>query len=114
MGLLVNHGEEEQGRKQKGLSRGGEMGEYKELFKFAAKAGSLEGYLYQRGKIESLCNWVDNIADMYHKLPDSIKEDIKEEYAFVLRRILTNGEKVLQEDMSSKLKGMLSELERSL
>ena len=89
------------------------MAEYEEFFKFAAKAGSLEGYLYQRDKIESLSNWVNNIDDMYHKLPDNIKGDIREAYAFVLRRILANGEKVLPEDISSKLNGMLSELEGS-
>ena len=85
------------------------MGEYEELFKFAAKAGSLEGYLYERDKIESLYLWVNNIDDMYHKLPDSIKKDIKEAYAFVLRRALANGEKALPKDISSKLNKMLSE-----
>ena len=89
------------------------MAEHEEFFKFAAKAGSLEGYLYQRDKIASLSNWVNNIDDMYHKLPDNIKGDIREAYAFVLRRILANGEKVLPEDISSKLNGMLSELEGS-
>ncbi len=87
------------------------MREYEEFFKFAAKAGSLEGYLYQREKGEPLANWVGNIDNMYQKLPDPIKEDIKKEYAFVLSRILTNGEKVLEEEISSKLKRMLSELE---
>jgi hypothetical protein len=38
------------------------MAEYEELFKFAAKAGALEGYLYKREKVESLDNWVSNIA----------------------------------------------------
>ena len=88
------------------------MAEYEEFFKFAAKAGSLEGYLYQRDKIESLSNWVNNIDDMYHKLPDDVKGDIKEAYAFVLRRALANGEKVLPEAISLKLKAMLSEVER--
>jgi hypothetical protein len=89
------------------------MAEYEEYFKFAAKAGSLEGYLYQRDKIESLSNWVNNIDDMYHKLPDDVKGDVKEAYASVLRRALANGEKVLPEAISSKLKAMLSEVERS-
>ena len=87
------------------------MGEYEEFFKFAAKAGSLEGYLYQREKVESLYNWVDNIDNMYQKLPDPIKRDIKEAYAEVLRRILKNGEKVLTGEINSKLNRMLSEVE---
>ena len=37
------------------------MGAYEELFKFAAKAGSLEGYLYEREKVEPLEDWVSNI-----------------------------------------------------
>jgi hypothetical protein len=95
------------------LIKGGEMGQYEELFKFAAKAGSLEGYLYERDKIESLYLWVNNIDDMYHKLPDSIRKDVKEAYAFVLRRILANGERVLLKDINAKLNKMLSEVGRA-
>ena len=90
------------------------MGENEEFFKFAAKAGSLEGYLYQRDELESLSNWVNNIDGMYHKLPDNIKRDIKEAYAAVLGRALEYGEKALPEAISSKLKAMLSELEGSV
>ena len=49
--------------------------------------------------------------DMYHKLPDNVKGDVKEAYAVVLGRALEYGEKVLPEAISSKLKAMLSELE---
>ena len=56
------------------------MGEYAEFFKFAAKAGALEGYLYEREKIESLSNWVNNMQVMYNKLPADVKKEIKEEY----------------------------------
>jgi hypothetical protein len=86
------------------------MAEYQEFFKFAAKAGSLEGYLYERDKIEPLANWVNNIANMYKELPDEIKEDIKQEYGIVLTRTLRNGEKVLKEEIKSKLTEMLAEL----
>ena len=87
------------------------MGEYEEFFKFAAKAGALEGYLYQRDKVEPLSNWVNNIESMYKGLPDEVKRNIKGEYGFVLRKILINGEKVLTEEIKSKLKDMLSESE---
>jgi hypothetical protein len=89
------------------------MGEYEELFKFATKTGSLEGYLYQRDKIESLYNWIDNIDTMYQKLPESAKGDLKEAYAEVLKRILANGERILPEDLNLKLKRMLLEIEGS-
>ena len=48
------------------------MGEYEELFKFAAKAGALEGYLYEREKVEPLDNWVSNLEKMHASLPDKI------------------------------------------
>lgn len=87
------------------------MGEYEQFFKFAAKAGALEGYLYEREKIEPLTNWVNNIDDMYRKLPENVKRDVKQEYGIVLARILKNGEKALEDEIKSKLTNMLSELQ---
>jgi len=86
------------------------MGEHAEFFKFAAKAGALEGYLYEREKIEPLSNWVNNMHVMYDKLPADVKKEIKEEYGTVLTRILQHGEKVLSDEIKSKLNSMLSEL----
>ncbi|MFC2068216.1 hypothetical protein ACFLTP_04335 [Chloroflexota bacterium] len=67
------------------------MGKYKELFKFAAKAGALEGYLYERVKLEQLDNWVINIERMYISLPNRMKDDIRDEVATVLTKTLTYG-----------------------
>ncbi|MFQ5840965.1 MAG: hypothetical protein ACE5I8_00895 [Thermodesulfobacteriota bacterium] len=86
------------------------MGEYEVLFKFAAKAGSLEGYLYEREKVESLHNWVSNIEKMYASLPDNVKQDIRDEFRGVLERSLTYGEKVLEEEIRTKLNNLLSVL----
>lgn len=83
------------------------MAEYNEIFKFAAKAGALEGYLYEREKLEPLDNWVANIDVMYRSLPDSAKDDIKEEFSIVLRRIMTYGAKVLGEEIKTKLNNLL-------
>ena len=83
------------------------MAEYDRIFKFAAKAGALEGYLYEREKLEPLDNWVANIDAMYRSLPDSVKDDIKEEFAVVLRRILTYGAKVLEEEIKTRLNNLL-------
>jgi len=86
------------------------VGEYKELFEFAAKAGALEGYLYEREKIEPLYNWVSNIEMMYTGLPDSVKEDIKNEFSNVLSRTMTCGGKVLEEGIMTRLNNLLSAL----
>ena len=79
------------------------MGEYEEIFKFAAKAGALEGYLYEREKVEPLQDWVANIEAMYQNLPGNVKEDIKEEFGNVLKRTLNNGQKVLDKELVAKL-----------
>ena len=83
------------------------MGEYGELFKFAAKAGALEGYLYEREKVEPLYDWVSNIEGMYASLPDKVKEDIRSEFGSVLRRTLTYGGRVLEEEIRTRLNNLL-------
>ena len=86
------------------------MGQFAEFFKFAAKAGSLEGYLYERERVEPVRNWVANIEKMYQSLPVEVREDIKKEFGEVLRKVITYGEKVLEDDVQTKLNGLLSEL----
>jgi len=86
------------------------VAEYNEIFKFAAKAGALEGYLYEREKLEPLDNWVTNIEAMYRSLPDSVKGDIKEEFDVVLRRTLAYGAKVLDKEIKTKLNNLLQTL----
>ena len=83
------------------------MVQYDMIFKFAAKVGALEGYLYEREKLEPLDNWVANIDAMYRSLPDSVKDDIKAEFGLVLRRTLTYGAKVLEEEIKTKLNNLL-------
>ena len=83
------------------------MGQYEELFKFAAKAGALEGYLYEREKVEPLYDWVSNMERMYAGLPDNVKEDIRNEISSVLTRTLTYGGKVLEEEIRTKLNNLL-------
>jgi len=83
------------------------MEEYEELFKFAAKAGALEGYLYEREKVEPLYSWVSNIERMYDSLPDNVKEDIRNEFSSVLTRTLTYGKKVLEEEIKIRLNNLL-------
>ncbi len=86
------------------------MEEHQELFKFAAKAGALESYLYQRDKIEPLDNWISNIEKMYAGLPDSVRNDIREELSRVLTKTLTYGDKVLAEGLKTRLNNLLTSL----
>jgi hypothetical protein len=86
------------------------MGEYEALFKFAAKAGSLEGYLYEREKIEPLSNWVSNLETMYANLPDEVKAEIRKELSNVLARTLNYGGTVLEEEIRTWLNNLRSSL----
>lgn len=81
-----------------------------ELFKFAAKAGSLEGYLFQRDRVEPLADWIGNIDRMYHSLPDELRQDIKAEFRTVLEKAVKYGDKVLHPDLRKKLELLLSEV----
>ena len=83
------------------------MGEYEELFTFAAKVGALEGYLYERENVEPLDDWVGNIEKMYAGLPDNIKDDIRGEFGRVLTRISTYGESVLGNENKKRLNNLL-------
>ena len=86
------------------------MSEYEELFKFAAKAGSLEGYLYERENLEPLYGWVGNIEKMYTNLPDTIKNDIRDPLKSVLTRSMQYGEKTLDKEIKGRLERLLLSL----
>jgi len=86
------------------------MEEYEALFRFAAKAGSLEGYLYERQKIEPLSNWVSNLETMYANLPDEVKAQIRNELSNVLARTLNYGGALLEEEIRTRLNNLRSSL----
>ena len=50
------------------------MGSYRALYKFAARAGALEGYVYGKESLEpdSLKNWVSSVVEQYHALPPEV------------------------------------------
>jgi len=87
------------------------LGQFAEFFKFAAKAGALEGYLYERERVEPLANWIENIEKMYRSLPDDVREDVKKEFAEVLRKVIKYADKTLDPDLQTKLRNLLSELQ---
>lgn len=80
---------------------------YRELFLFAAKAGALEGYLFERKEAEPLDSWVDNISRMYQELPEEIKEEINPALSTVLKRVLEYGASVLKPELREKLEQLL-------
>jgi hypothetical protein len=86
------------------------MEEYEALFKFAAKAGALEGYLYEREKIEPLSDWVSNLEAMHANLPEEVKRQIRHELGDVLSRTLTYGGAHVEEEIRTRLNTLRSSL----
>jgi hypothetical protein len=88
------------------------MGIYREVYDFAAKAGALEGYVYQKEKIDVnyLPRWVDNLVNQYHRFPSGVKEDFQSLCNGTLGRAVHSLLLHLSEDheVIKKLKGMIS------
>lgn len=73
------------------------MGLERELFAFGAKAGSLEGFLYERPKVEEahMEDWVGNIERMAKALPPEALAACRTELNPILRNILMECERLL-------------------
>ena len=80
---------------------------YEGVFLFAAKVGSLEGYLYRRRKVESLVNGIENITVMYHELAPAAKREVSPALVTVLERILKYGRNVLELGLRDELQRLL-------
>lgn len=83
---------------------------YSELFKFAAKTGSLEGYLFKRKEVDSLANWIGNILSMYENLQINVKKEIKPDLLIVLNRIIEYGPKTIPSDLKEKIEKMIAQI----
>ncbi len=86
---------------------------YRELFLFAAKAGSLEGYLFHRRKVEPLTVWVNNIDMMYRGLPAEVKKQVNPELAEVLGRVLSYGGSRIEPELKEKLEALRAATSKS-
>ncbi len=86
------------------------MSQTSELFRFAAKSASLEGYLFKREKLEPLANWVGNIEGMYRNLAPEIKKEIKEDLEGVLQRALEYGDRSLSPELKGRLNQLLADV----
>jgi len=56
------------------------MGNYRLLYDFAAKVGALEGYVYQKEKVDPryLPAWVDHVVEGYQGLPSEAKDEFQD------------------------------------
>ncbi|MCX5805691.1 MAG: hypothetical protein NT010_06435 [Proteobacteria bacterium] len=56
------------------------MGLYRKVYDFAAKAGSLEGYVYARNKddIGPLTPWVDHAIRDYNDIPPEVRQEFQD------------------------------------
>jgi hypothetical protein len=88
------------------------MGIYKKIYNFAAKAGSLEGYVYPRERVDVsyLPRWCDNLVEQYWGLPPEAREEFQSLCDQTLGRtiqsllpILGGGHEVIK-----KLKGLVT------
>jgi len=76
------------------------VGIYKDLYDFAAKAGSLEGYLYPKEKVDMsyLPRWSDNLLKQYQDLPPEAREEIQSQCDETLGRAIQSLVPILGED----------------
>jgi hypothetical protein len=59
------------------------------LFDMAARLGSLEGYLYAEEKVDKsyLPNWLQNIEHEFSCLTPEVRDEIRQDYLEVLKKI---------------------------
>ena len=54
------------------------MGIHQKVYDFAAKAGSLEGYVYPKDlDLKYLTPWTDNLVNEYRSLPPDVRDAIQ-------------------------------------
>ena len=87
------------------------MGIYKDIYDFAAKAGSLEGYVYPKEKVEMsyLPQWSDNLTRQYQNLPHEARVEIQSQCDETLGRAIQSLVPILGEDheVIKKLRGLV-------
>jgi hypothetical protein len=87
------------------------MGIYRKVYDFAAKAGSLEGYVYPREKVDIsyLPRWSDNLVEQYLGLPPEVREEFQSLCDETLGRTIQSLLPILGEDheVIKKLKGLV-------
>ncbi|MGD0232400.1 MAG: hypothetical protein ABSC19_18945 [Syntrophorhabdales bacterium] len=85
------------------------MGIYRDVYDFAAKAGSLEGYVYPKKMEPSyLSKWVDHVVRGYGMLPEEARKEFQDLLNGTIGRAIQALLPVLGEDhdVIRKLKGI--------
>jgi hypothetical protein len=86
------------------------MDVYRSIYDFAAKAGSLEGYVYPKGvDVSYLPVWVDHVAERYKILPEEARNQFQDLLDGTVGRAVQSLITILGEDDPSikKLKGIM-------
>jgi len=87
------------------------MGVYKKVYDFAAKAGSLEGYVYPRERVDVsyLSGWSDHLVEQYRDLPPEVREEFQSLCDQTLGRTIQSLLPILGGDheVIKKLKGLV-------
>jgi hypothetical protein len=97
-----------------GLTKNGEEGEsmkrYRDVYDFAAGAGALEGYVYQKGDtdIGDLSVWAGRLESQYRSFPPEIVEEFQDLCDRTLGRAIRSLTPRLGEDhpVIARLRGM--------
>jgi hypothetical protein len=75
------------------------MGSYRDVYDFAAKAGSLEGYVYPKEMdVSYLPKWVDHLAQGYRMLPEEVRNELQDLCDETIGRAIQSLLPVLGED----------------
>lgn len=53
---------------------------YRDIYEFAASAGALEGYVYQKETMDpgGLDNWIRNLQQQYQALPTTVRQSFQD------------------------------------
>jgi len=76
------------------------MDMYREIYEFASSAGALEGYVYpsQERDMAFLDNWIGNLLNHYHALPEEVRMSIQPSLDRTIGRAVRLLEPVIGED----------------
>jgi hypothetical protein len=76
------------------------MGQYSELYDFAASAGSFEGYVYRNAAMDPayLPKWSGNLLRQYKALPEDVRAEVQDMCDGTIGRAVLSLIPVLGED----------------
>ncbi|MGD9075838.1 MAG: hypothetical protein PVJ69_11560 [Desulfobacteraceae bacterium] len=84
---------------------------YSKIYEFAASAGALEGYVYQKDEIDmaALANWVENLVAAYNHLPSEVLDEFQSSLDQTIGRAIRSLSSALgqEHEIVRKLKSMV-------